>query len=63
MSAKAIREATGKDMLNRLLNGSAGAARCNFASVNESTDWNTLVAANPWLQTSVRKCLHTFNLF
>lgn len=55
MSAKAIREATGKDLLNRLLNGSAGAARCNFASVNETTNWTDLVANNPWLQTTVSK--------
>lgn len=53
MSAKAIREATGKDMLNRLLNSSAGAARCNFAAVDETTNWDQLVASNPWLKTTV----------
>lgn len=53
MSAKAIREATGKDLLNRLLDTDSGAARCKFAAVNESTNWNELIAANPWLQTEV----------
>lgn len=53
MSAKAIREATGKDLLNRLLNGSAGAARCNFVTVNETTNWDEMVASNSWLKTSV----------
>lgn len=53
MSAKAIREATGKDLLNRLLDSGSGAARCKFAAVNESTNWNELVANNPWLQTEV----------
>lgn len=53
MSAKAIGEATGKDLLNRLLDASAGAAQCKFATVNEKTNWNELVSKNPWLQTSV----------
>lgn len=51
MSAKAIREATGKDLLNRLLDTSSGAARCKFAAVNETTNWDELVANNPWLNT------------
>ncbi|CAB3370650.1 Hypothetical predicted protein [Cloeon dipterum] len=51
MSAKAIREATGKDLLNRFLSPSSGAALCKFAAVDESTKWEALVAANPWLQT------------
>ncbi|KAG8235731.1 hypothetical protein J437_LFUL016366, partial [Ladona fulva] len=50
MSAKAIREATGKNLLNRHLH-SAGAplSSCLFASVDESTNWTTLVAEHPWL--------------
>lgn len=51
MSAKAIREATGKDLLNRLLDTNSGAARCKFAAVNETTNWDELVANNPWLKT------------
>lgn len=53
MSAKAIREATGKDILNRLLDSTSGAARCNFAAVNSETNWDELLANNPWLATSV----------
>lgn len=54
MSAKAIREATGKDIINRHLAGSGdhGAAKCRFASVDESTQWTQLVADHPWLETS-----------
>ncbi|XP_055374613.1 ATP-citrate synthase isoform X2 [Condylostylus longicornis] len=52
MSAKAIREATGKDILNRLLDEKSGAANCRFASVDPETNWNELVNKNPWLQTT-----------
>lgn len=53
MSAKAIREATGKDIINRHLAGDDhGAAKCRFASVDESTQWSQLVADNPWLETT-----------
>lgn len=52
MSAKAIREATGKDIINRHIGANAGAAQSQFASVNETTNWNELVASNPWLTTS-----------
>lgn len=50
MSAKAIREATGKDLINRHLT-SCGASKCKFATVTHETDWNKLVDANPWLTT------------
>lgn len=53
MSAKAIREATGKDILNRFLVTGAGAAHCRFASVNETTKWDQLLVENPWLQSTV----------
>ncbi|XP_004525979.1 ATP-citrate synthase isoform X1 [Ceratitis capitata] len=51
MSAKAISEATGKDILNRFLNvnGASGAAQCRFATVNTETDWSQLTVQNPWL--------------
>ena len=51
MSAKAIREATGK----RLLNGALGAvaAPCRFAAVLHDTCWNQLVRENSWLLTEV----------
>lgn len=48
MSAKAIREATGKDLLNRWLKGSANTSR--FVVVNENTNFNDLVVQNPWLK-------------
>lgn len=53
MSAKAIREATGKDILNRLLDSSSGAAKCQFAAVNSETNWDHLRTTHPWLETSV----------
>lgn len=53
MSAKAISEATGKDIINRNLAPLTAAAKCRFASVNESTKWEDLVLDNPWLKTEV----------
>ncbi|CAG2117461.1 unnamed protein product, partial [Medioppia subpectinata] len=49
MSAKAIREATGKDLLNRFLKGSANTSR--YAVVHEDTNFSDLVAQQPWLKT------------
>ena len=54
MSAKAIREATGKDLINRLLPSGTAAAKSKFAAVTETTDWQDLLAQNPWLKTEVR---------
>jgi len=54
MSAKAITEATGKDILNRHLNQhGAGAATCRFATVNAETDFSKLSIDHPWLLTTV----------
>jgi ATP citrate (pro-S)-lyase len=53
MSAKAIREATGKLLLNQHLPAGSGAAQCKFASVDEDSKWETVVAANPWLKSEV----------
>lgn len=53
MSAKAIREASGKDILNRLLDSSAGAAKCQFATVTSETNWDHLRTTHPWLETTV----------
>ncbi|XP_014246746.1 ATP-citrate synthase [Cimex lectularius] len=50
MSAKAIREATGKDLLNRHLSSSS-LAKCRFATVTESTNWSDLLNEHPWLKT------------
>lgn len=57
MSAKAIREATGKDIINRLLEKNTFTAKCTFASVDENTNWEQLATENPWLKTSVSNCL------
>lgn len=54
MSAKAIREASGKDILNRLLDCDSGAAKCQFAAVNSETNWEHLRTSHPWLETTVR---------
>lgn len=51
MTAKAIREATGKDLINRLLDGDTAAIRCKFASVNPDTKFSNLIENNSWLET------------
>ncbi|XP_003425261.1 ATP-citrate synthase [Nasonia vitripennis] len=51
MSAKAIREATGKDLINRKLAQGTRAAKCRFVSIDESTNWSHLVSENPWLSS------------
>ncbi|XP_063985408.1 ATP-citrate synthase [Diachasmimorpha longicaudata] len=51
MSAKAIREATGKDLINRKLANGTKAAKCRFVQIDETTNWNTAIAENPWLST------------
>lgn len=51
MSAKAIREATGKDLINRLLSNGTAASKCRFASVDPDTKFSDLVDKNPWLKT------------
>lgn len=53
MSAKAISEATGKDIINRNLAPLTSAVKCRFASVNEKTKWEDLVLDNPWLKSEV----------
>ena len=63
MSAKAIREATGKDLLNRLLSSNSGAAKCRFASVEETTVWADLISNNPWMETSVSSKIIIFEFF
>lgn len=49
MSAKAIREASGKQLLNRVL---TTCSKSKFASVDESTDYEQLLQQNPWLKES-----------
>ena len=52
MSAKGIREATGKDLLNRHLVGTV-AAKAQFVSVDDSTDLDLLPTQHPWLTSEV----------
>jgi hypothetical protein len=53
MSAKAIHEAVGKAMLARAM--PAGTCRKPLsATVTPNTDWDALLAANPWLNEMVR---------
>ncbi|XP_066996750.2 ATP-citrate synthase [Anabrus simplex] len=51
MSAKAIQEATGKHLINSQLGSGTAAVHCRFASITETTSWDDLIAANPWLKT------------
>ena len=52
MSAKAVNEATGKNLLNKCIEGQA-AVQCRFASVNKDTNWTALAQDNPWLNSEV----------
>jgi len=52
MSTKAIYEATGKQLLNKFLGSTAIQCRC--ASVDANTNWDQLIANNPWLEAEVR---------
>ncbi|XP_041367223.1 ATP-citrate synthase-like isoform X2 [Gigantopelta aegis] len=47
MSAKAIHEITGKQLLNKFLHGEA--VKNNIAEVEEGVNWETLCQENPWL--------------
>ena len=51
MSAKAINEATGKNLLNKFL--SDVAEPCCFATVTEETNLGTLAQDVPWLCNKV----------
>lgn len=53
MSARAIWEATGKDLINRNLNYSNGVVKCRFAVYDQSVSWSQLVQQEPWLATEV----------
>lgn len=50
MSAKAIREATGKDLINKHL-GQTAAVKCRFATATRTTNFKDLVVEQPWLET------------
>jgi len=50
MSAKAIDEATGKNLLNKYLKDGV-ACRAQFAEVTAGTDWTALANNHPWLNS------------
>jgi len=52
MSAKAIREAAGKNLLNKFLTSGA-AVKSNFVTVTADTDWTSLEQEHPWLLSQV----------
>jgi len=52
MSAKAISEAKGKEILNNNLKDVASKNR--FAIVTEDVSWEKLILEQPWLQSDVR---------
>lgn len=51
MSAKAIFEAKGKELLNKFLESVS--IKNKFAVVTEDVNWGQLVSDNPWLNTEV----------
>lgn len=51
MAAKAIREATGKDLINRKLSVGTKAAKCRFVLITENTNWINIINDHPWLKT------------
>jgi len=51
MAAKGIREATGKDLINRKLSFGTRAAKCRFVPITENTNWMDIVNEYPWLKT------------
>lgn len=50
MSAKAISEAKGKELLNKFL---SGAVRNRYAIVTEETNLDALQEQHPWLSSEV----------
>jgi ATP citrate (pro-S)-lyase len=52
MSAKAIREATGKNILNNYLKNESTFSPCRFASIDPETNVDCLVNENPWINTT-----------
>jgi len=51
MSARAIWEATGKDLINRNLKRCDSVVQCRCAVFDDKTSWDELVQKQPWLQT------------
>ena len=58
MSAKAISEAKGKELLNKNVNG---AMKNKFAIVTEDTDIDSLCLEHSWLKSEVRFIMPIWN--
>ena len=54
MSAKAMREASGKAMLGRALAKSGTSMSARFAVFTTDSNWAEIVVAHPWLLTEVQ---------
>ncbi len=52
MSAKAIREAKGKQLLSKYLSSVIAPIKVATYSTEAATSWDALVAANPWMLTN-----------
>lgn len=50
MAAKAIREATGKDLINRKFSLGTKVAKCQFVPITENTNWRDIAIEHPWLK-------------
>ena len=55
MSAKAINEVTGKNLLNNCMEGGAH-VEIRFVSVDQATNYDKLAQQKPWLLTEVSPC-------
>lgn len=53
MCSKAISEASGKLLISKHLDPETAALPCQCVSVNDNTNWTTLVQNNPWLKNEV----------
>ena len=51
MSAKAIREAKGKQLLSKYLSSVIAPVKACTYSIEQETSWDALASANPWLLT------------
>lgn len=51
MSAKAIYEATGKNLINRKLSSDTNVIKCRFVTITEGVNWTDIINDYPWLQT------------
>ncbi|XP_014472586.1 PREDICTED: ATP-citrate synthase [Dinoponera quadriceps] len=51
MAAKAIREVTGKDLINRKFPPGTKVAKCRFVPITENINWTDVASEHSWLKT------------